>query len=166
MKAVHNALDASIYRLSNVGPHFINCIVDPQNYGPNWSLCRDIESYVMIEFSVFVAGLYRSMQSSVATCSLSSFLDSVAIDFDNVGTKFWCSSLVLFATGMYYVATLNLFATSFSRPSTSGVCCDIIFLVATNIFLFSLSTLSRQDFFESLVISVATNFSFLILVAC
>ena len=45
--------------------------------------------------------------------------------------------------------------------------------VATNIFLFILSTLSRQDFFESLTIYVATgnslagtDFSSLILVAC
>ena len=72
----------SVYRLLNVGPHFINCIVDPQNSGPNWSLSRDLESSVTTEFSVFGLGLFRSMQSYVATCSLSSFLDSVAIDFD------------------------------------------------------------------------------------
>ena len=42
------ALEASIYRLSNVGPYFINCIVDPQNSGPNWSLSAT-------ELSVFVA---------------------------------------------------------------------------------------------------------------
>ena len=35
-----------IYKLSNVGPHFINCVVDPQNYGPNWSLCRNIKRSV------------------------------------------------------------------------------------------------------------------------
>ena len=28
-EAVHSALDASIYRLSNVGPYFNNCVVDP-----------------------------------------------------------------------------------------------------------------------------------------
>ena len=28
-KAAYNALDVSIYRFSNAGPHFINCIVDP-----------------------------------------------------------------------------------------------------------------------------------------
>ena len=83
---MHSALDASIYRLSNVRPHFNNCIVDPQNYGPNWSLYRDIESSIAIEFSVFVVGLCRSMQFSVATCSLGFFLDSVTIDFDNVTT--------------------------------------------------------------------------------
>ena len=113
MGAVHNALDASIYRHPKVGPHFINCVVDPQNSSPNWSLCRDIESSIVIKFSFFIAGLYRSMQSYVATYSLSSFLDSVAIDFDNVMTEFWCSSLVLVATGMYCVATQNLFAISF-----------------------------------------------------
>ena len=59
-KAAHIALEVCVYRLSNIGPHFINCIVDPQNYGPNWSLCRDIESSVTIELSVFVACLCRS----------------------------------------------------------------------------------------------------------
>ena len=49
----HSALDASIYRLPNVGLHFISRVVDPQNSGPNWSLCHDIESFVVIEFSVF-----------------------------------------------------------------------------------------------------------------
>ena len=78
---MHSALDAAIYRLSNVGPHFNNCVVDPKNFGPNWSLCRDIESSVATEFSVFVAGLCRSMQFFVATCSLGFFLDSVAIKF-------------------------------------------------------------------------------------
>ena len=87
--------------------------MDPQNFGPNWSLCRDIENSVVTEFSVFVASLCRSMQSFVATCSLSSFLDYVAIDFDNVVTKFWCSSLVFVAIGMYCVTTPYLFATSF-----------------------------------------------------
>ena len=83
---MHSALDTSIYKISNVGQHFINYVVDPQNSGLNWSLCSDIESFVAIEFSVFVNGLYHSMQSSVATCSLSSFLDSFVIDFDNVVT--------------------------------------------------------------------------------
>ena len=70
----HNALDVSIYRLSNVGSHFNNCVVDPQNSSPNWSLYRDIESSVATEFSVFVVGLCRSLLFSVAT------------DFDNVTT--------------------------------------------------------------------------------
>ena len=146
----------SIYRVPNVRPHFINYVVDPLNPGPNWSLCRNIESSVATEFSVFVASLYRSMQSFVTTCSLSSFLNSVMTDFDNVAIEFWCSSLVLVATGMYCVATPNLFATTFSCPSASGVCHDIIFLVATNIFHFNLSNISllRQDFFESLAIFV------------
>ena len=86
MEAAHSALDASIYRLSNVGLHFNNCVMDPHNSCPNWSLCRDIKSSVVIEFSVFVVGLCHSMQSSVATCSLGLFLDSVTIDFDNVAT--------------------------------------------------------------------------------
>ena len=60
--------------------------MDPQNFGPNWSLCRDIESSVAIEFLVFVVGLCRLMQSSIATCSLGSFLNSVTKDFDNVAT--------------------------------------------------------------------------------
>ena len=116
MEAAHSALDASIYRLPNVRLHFINYVVDNQNFGLNWSLCHDLESYVATEFSVFVVGLCRSMQSSIATCSLSSFLDSIATDFDNVVTKFWCSCLVLVATRMYCVATPNLFSTSFSCP--------------------------------------------------
>ena len=60
-EAAHSAIDASIYSLPIIGQHFINCVVDPQNSGPNWSLCRDIESSVATEFSVFVVGLYRSM---------------------------------------------------------------------------------------------------------
>ena len=61
-KATHIALEACIYRLSNVGPHFINCIVDSHNSGPNWSLCRDIERSVTTKLSVFVAA------SVVASC--------------------------------------------------------------------------------------------------
>ena len=76
---------------------------------------------ILAQISVFVAGLCRSMQSSVATYSLSSFLNSVS-------KKFWCSSLVLVATGIYCVVTPNLFATSFSWPSAFGVCRDIIFV--------------------------------------
>ena len=64
-EAEHIALEASIYRHSNVGLHFINCVVDPQNSGPNWSLCRDIESSIATELSVFVAA------SVVASCFLS-----------------------------------------------------------------------------------------------
>ena len=170
---MHSAQDASIYRLTNVGLHFINCVVDPQNFGPNWSLCCEIECSVATEFPVFISGLYRSMQSFVATYSLNSFLNSVATDFDNVVIEFWCSSLVLVTIEMHCVATPNLFATSFSCPSIYGVCRDIIFLVVTNIFFFNLSTLSRPDFFESLAISVVigsslvtTDFYFPIFVAC
>ena len=86
METAYSTLDASIYRLSNVGPPFNNRVVDPQNYGLNWSICRDIESSIVIEFSIFVAGLCRSMQFSVATCSLGFFLDSIATGFDNVST--------------------------------------------------------------------------------
>ena len=60
-ETAHSALDAFIYRFSNVRPHFNNYIVDPQNYGPNWSLCPDIKSYVATEFSVFIVGLCSSM---------------------------------------------------------------------------------------------------------
>ena len=95
-----SALDPSIYRLLNVRPHFNNCVVDPQNSGPNWSLFRNIGSSVAVEFSFFVVGLSRSMQSSIGTCSLSFFLDSVATDFNNVAAEFWYSSLVLVATRM------------------------------------------------------------------
>ena len=61
----HIALEASIYRFSNVGPHFINCVMDPQNSSPNWSLCHDIESFVATKLSVFVAA------SVMASCFLS-----------------------------------------------------------------------------------------------
>ena len=127
MEAAHSALDASIYRLPNVWPHFINCVVDPQNYGPNWSVFQNIESYVTTEFSVFVADLCCSMQSSVATCSLSYFLDSVATDFDNVVTELWCSLLVLVVTGMYCVVTkFSLSQQTFSF-SACQLCRDRVF---------------------------------------
>ena len=54
-EAAHIALEACIYRLSNVRPHFINCVVDSENSGPNWSLCHDIESSIGTKISVFVA---------------------------------------------------------------------------------------------------------------
>ena len=42
MEAMHSALDASIYRALNYGPHFKAQIVNPKIYGPKWSLCRDM----------------------------------------------------------------------------------------------------------------------------
>ena len=53
-EAAHIALEVCIYRVSNVGLYFINCVVDPQNYGPNWSLCRDIKRSIATKLSVFV----------------------------------------------------------------------------------------------------------------
>ena len=88
MEAAHSALDHSIYRLSNVETHFNYCVVDPQNYGPNWSLYHNIESSVATEFLVFVAGLCHCMQFSIATCSLDSFLDFITTDFDNFMKEF------------------------------------------------------------------------------
>ena len=96
MEVVHNALDASIYRLPNVEPHFINCVVDPKNSSLNWSLCHDIESSIATEFSVFFAGLCRSIQYFVATKFLCSSLVFFTIEF-------FCSSLVFVAIGMYWV---------------------------------------------------------------
>ena len=61
---LHTDVLEFIYRLSNVGLHFINCAVDPQNSGSNWSLCRDIESFVETKLLVFVA------VSVVASCFL------------------------------------------------------------------------------------------------
>ena len=107
--------------------------MDPQISGPNWSLCRDIESFVTIESLVFVVGFCRNLQFFFVTYSLSFFLDSITIDFNNV------------AIGMSCVATQNLFAPSSLCTFASGNCRDIIFFIATSIFLFSLSTLSRQD---------------------
>ena len=71
VEVAHSALDASIYRLSNVRLYFNNCIVEPQNSGPNWLLYCNIESSIVTEFSVFVTGLYRSLLCSVVTYSLS-----------------------------------------------------------------------------------------------
>ena len=79
-------IEASIYRLSNVGPYFINCVVDPQNSGPNRSLCPDIESSVAIESLVFCRCLCCSFLFSVTTYSLGLLLDCVATYFDNVAT--------------------------------------------------------------------------------
>ena len=85
-KTAHIALEARIYRLSTVGPHFINCIVDPQNYGPNWSLCRKIESSVATEPPVFVASSVLASRFSVTTFSLGLFLISFATYFVDVMT--------------------------------------------------------------------------------
>ena len=85
-KAAHIALEACIYRLSNVRPHFINYIVDPQNSGSNWSLCQDIESFVVTELPVFVASSVVASRFSVATFSLGLFLICDATYFVNVAT--------------------------------------------------------------------------------
>ena len=85
-KAAHIALEACIYKLFNVGPHFINCIVDPQNSGPNWSLCRDIESSVMTEPPFFVAFSVVASYFSIATFSLGLFLICVATYFVDAAT--------------------------------------------------------------------------------
>ena len=85
-KAVHIALETCIYRLSNVVPQFINCIVDPQNSGSNWYLCRDIESSVAIEPVVFVPSSVVASHFSVATFSLGLFLICVVTYFADVAT--------------------------------------------------------------------------------
>ena len=86
MEATHSALDVYIYILSNVGPHLKIALWIPKYSGPNWLLYRDIENYVATELLVFVAGFCRGMQFSVATSSLSFFLDFVATNFNNVTT--------------------------------------------------------------------------------
>ena len=58
--------------------------LDPQNSGPNWSLCRDIEGSVAIKFSVFVASSIVASCFSVAAYSLRLFLDCVVTYFDDV----------------------------------------------------------------------------------
>ena len=65
--------------------------MDPKNSSPNWLLCCDIESSIETEFSVFVAGLCRSMQFSNTTCSLGLFMDFVATDFDRISMQSSCS---------------------------------------------------------------------------
>ena len=60
----------------------------PKIYSPNLSLCRDIESSVVTEFSVFVFGLCLNMQFFVATSSLYFFSDYIPTYFDNVTIEF------------------------------------------------------------------------------
>ena len=60
--------------------------MDLKIYGPNWLLCRDIESSIAIESLVFVVAFVATCNFSVAIGSLSFFLDSVTTDFDNVVT--------------------------------------------------------------------------------
>ena len=85
-EAAHITLEVCIYRLSNVGPHFINYIVDLQNSGPNWSLCHNIESSVATEPPVFVASSVVASRFFVATFSLGLFLICVATYFVDVVT--------------------------------------------------------------------------------
>ena len=70
---------------------------------------------------------------------MSPFLDYVETDFDNVLTKFLCSILVLVATGMSCVVTPNLLQPVLFKLLPLET-------VTTSIFLFSISTLSRQSF--------------------
>ena len=86
MEATHSALNASIYKLSNVRLHSKIALWILKYYGPNWSLCHDIENYVATKCLVFIVGFCRSMQLSVSSSSLRFFLDSVATDLDNVVT--------------------------------------------------------------------------------
>ena len=46
-EAAHSALDVSIYRFSNDGPHFKAEILDPQKFWPNRLFCCDIENSVV-----------------------------------------------------------------------------------------------------------------------
>ena len=85
-KAAHITLEACIYMLSNVGSHFINCIVDPQNSGLNWSLFHDIESSVVTEPPVFVTSSVVASHFSIATFSLGLFLICVVTYFVDVVT--------------------------------------------------------------------------------
>ena len=85
-KAGHIALEVCIYKLSTIGPHFIDYIVNPQNLGPIWSLYRDIESFVATEPLVFVASSVVASPFSVATFSLGLFLICVATYFVDVAT--------------------------------------------------------------------------------
>ena len=113
--------------------------------GPNWSLCRDIESSIVTESSVFVASFCRNLQFSFATYSLSFFLDYVATNFDNIVTEFLSRRLVLVMTG-FVMSRHKIVAPGSSYTSALRKCSDIIFFVATCLFLFSLSTLSQYSF--------------------
>ena len=131
--------------ISNVGPHFINCIVDPQNYGPNWSLCRDIKRSVAIKLLVFV------VVSVVASCFLSRLV-------------LWaCSWIVLRHTLImsrhkFYSAVLFLSDKNALCCDTKPVCNQLLMFLSfwslsrhnfpcrNKHLIFILSTLSRQSF--------------------
>ena len=142
-KAAHIALEVCIFRLSNVGPHFINCVVDPQNSGPNWSICRNIKKSVVTELSVFVVA------SVVASCFLSRrvlwacswiVLRHTLIISQH---KFYSAVLFLSRQECLMLQHQTCFSTSFSYRCSFGVCRNIIFLVATNIY-FSTYQLRRD----------------------
>ena len=104
---------------------------------------------------------------------MNSCFDFVATDFDNVATEFWCSSLVLVATGMPCVETPNLCATSFLVPLASEICHDKHFSFKPVYPIVTEYSLSCQDYLESLVnyvtignFLVAIDFIFLIPVVC
>ena len=86
MEDVHNELNASIYRFSNVGSHFKTMLWIPK-------FLAQLGRSVATESSVFVIDFCRSLQFSVPTCSLGFFLDYVAKDFDNVATRIFLFSL-------------------------------------------------------------------------
>ena len=90
--------------------------MDPQNSSPNWSLCRDIESYVVIEPPIFVSSFVVASRFSVATFSLGLFLICVMTHFVDVTTYISFNSLVIVVTEMPCVVTSNLFA-----PSSHGL---------------------------------------------
>ena len=121
--------------------------MEPQNSGPNWSLCHDLESSIAIEFSVFVADFCRCLLFLVTTCFLSFYLDSVAIDFDNVTTLF-------------------LLQQSCSCRDRNVLCHNIEFVCNQLFLYYCLCKLSRHNFhcrdklfLFSISYSVATEFS-------
>ena len=77
MEAVHSALDASIYRAVNDGPHFKAQNVDPKIYGPKWSLCRNKESSIATWFLSLSPSFCNGLQFPVTTYFHAIFFDSV-----------------------------------------------------------------------------------------
>ena len=104
------------------------------------------------------------MQSSVMTCSQSSFLNFVAIDFDNVATKLWCNSLVFVATGIlllcsFYCHDRKFLCRNIHSSFNSSLCCNMNFFVAIPLVLL-FSSLSRQRIHLLHVLFAATEIIF------
>ena len=153
--------------------------MDSQNSGPNWSLCRDIERSVVIELSFFV------VPSIVASCIMSRPIlracSWIVSRHTLMMSRHKLYLAVLFLSRQKCLRSRHI---TYLHPASHVLI--LLDFVVTQIFLLqqiiyfqplkSITTeisLSRQDFFKFLAISVvarnssiATDFSSLILVNC